>query len=84
MSENKVQELRLTAIKKIAEVRGISPTTVSNKFRRELKPDIKNTYDFDRKVWEWLASDSNELKRVLLEHATNSADTQRIRDFFHA
>jgi hypothetical protein len=84
MSRNAFQAMRHTAVKAVATVRRIEPTTVSSKFRRELRPDIDGTGDFDRTVLAWLVSNSDELQHVLMKYAIGSSDRQRIHDVFNA
>ena len=76
------KNIRLYAVEKIAAIRGIDAKTVSNKFRRELYPEVKNTDDFDRLLEVWLHTGSNALRNVLLKHTVDRQDEINIRYFF--
>ena len=74
--------LRLDACRVVAERRGIQPTTVSDKFRRQLIPHIRGTAAFDVAVGEWLQGDPARLRSALDSHAVTSDDRRQIRAFF--
>jgi predicted HNH restriction endonuclease len=82
MSEKDVKDLRIEALGRVAHRRSILPTTVSNKFRRELRPAINGTSGFDRALFEWLDSRATKLQLALEQNATRSDDFARIREFF--
>jgi hypothetical protein len=82
MSLRSVKSLRDDAVEKTATRRGIYPTTVSNKFRRELYPDVSNTDEFDRLLETWLRTGDRALRSVLLKHAVDRWDEIDIRRFF--
>lgn len=56
-----LREARIAAVTQVAQDRGIEPSTVSNKFRREI--GLKGTEDFDRVVFAWLIQNSAELEQ---------------------
>jgi hypothetical protein len=76
------RDLRRQADLKVAERRRIDPTTVSNKYRRGLKPLVYNTNSFDAFVDSWLRNNSSELRDILLQHCLNSQDQEMVRRFF--
>lgn len=75
-------ELRREACNVVGERRHILPTTVSDKFRRQLSPQIRGTQDFDRAITEWLRKQPNQLRSALDAHAVSDRDRNRIRAFF--
>ena len=77
-----IRQLRINATKKISTKRNIYESTVSNKYRRELKPEINGTDEFDFALSEWLKNGSNKLKNALFNHCVNSYDKQRIMNLF--
>lgn len=78
----RLRRLRIESVNAVARQRGTDRTTVSNKYRREMEPDFKNTGDFDNAVRAWLAAGSRELERVLRKHAVSDHDLARIEAFF--
>ena len=78
-----VTSLRIQAVKSVAKRRGIYSTTVSNKFRRELRPEIDGTAAFDQLLEDWLAQGSNELKNIILKHKSDPGDVEFINSVFH-
>lgn len=79
-----VSRLRRKAVKTVAGLWGIVETAVIDKYQRQLPPEVKNTYDFDRLVKSWLSGESMELRAVLLEHCDDPWDSDRIYAFFDA
>lgn len=82
MSKGKVSALRLEAMNRVAQRRKIQATTVSDKFRRRLRPAIDGTQQFDDVMYNWLNSRTLELQRALEKSAGDSDDRTRIHDFF--
>jgi hypothetical protein len=78
-SRMSIAEIRSRAVDNVARRRGIYSTTVSDKFRRQLDPPVKNTGDFDRLLERWLRDGSDELERVL----DNYAITEEDRDYIY-
>jgi hypothetical protein len=76
-----VQDLRIKVMEDVARRRGIHPGTVSDKFRRQLQPDMNDTADFDHLVESWLAHGSDRLRQIMLQHA-DSSDKKAIALFF--
>ena len=76
------RELRIQAVNQVAAHRSIDITTVSDKYRRQLKPRIKNTEGFDIVLDHWLREGSSELKNVLLNYSNSERDRERVRRFF--
>lgn len=77
-----IRQLRVEAVNEVAASREVTAPTVSNKYRREMHPHFDGTHDFDEAVQSWLRDGSDELKRVLREHAITHADLNRISAFF--
>lgn len=77
-----VKSLRIQALYSVAEQHGIQSTSVSNNFRRRLRPDIDGTPEFDRLLEDWLVSGSDELGSILRQHASDSGDLERIKSVF--
>ena len=77
-----VRDRRLAALKEVARRRGIAPETVRDKFGRQLQPEVPGVDEFDRLLEAWLSGRPDELRSVLLKHAGDFADEQRIREFF--
>lgn len=82
MSSAELQRLRTQAVNDVASNRGVTPPTVSNKYRREMRPDVDGTAEFDEAVRTWLIEGSNELERVLRKHAVTNRDLSEIDRFF--
>ncbi len=75
-----VSDLRIAAVKSVAEGRQIDPTTVSDKYRRQLKPGIRDTKAFDVHLEDWLRSGSPKLRDILVTQ--NPAERERIDSVF--
>lgn len=75
-------QLRFDACNVVAKQRGILPSTVSDKFRRQLIPQIRDTRDFDCALTEWLRKQPSRLHSALDAHAVSDHDRERIRAFF--
>ncbi len=71
---------RNEAVKHVATRRGILSTSVSNKFRRELGPDIWGTPAFDALLEAWFRSQA--LRKNLEKHAITENDLRALADFF--
>lgn len=81
-TDKSIKSLRIAADKRVANNLGLKHnTSVSDAYRRRLKPDIKCTKDFDRLLEEWLRERSNELEVVLRKHS-ETADKRAIDDAF--
>lgn len=74
MTFEKVRDLRIDALNIVAAELGIQYTTVSNKYRRGLVPDIEGTHEFDVALYEWVSSSSERLKSILLKHSLTEQD----------
>ncbi|HEX9971762.1 MAG TPA: hypothetical protein VGD14_06790, partial [bacterium] len=48
-----IKEIRLKAVKQIAEAKDIVIGSVSTKFIRELTPEISGTKEFDNFLYRW-------------------------------
>jgi len=81
-SARDVERLRTEALKLIGAELGIDSSTVSDKYRRQLKPEMYGTMAFDRALYEWLKGKSGLLKEVLLRHALTSADRRQVEEAF--
>jgi hypothetical protein len=81
---SKISDLRLRAVKRVANRREIDHTTVSDKYRRQLKPDVTGTAEFDRLLKDWLDTGSNRLQDVLLRHSVGVGDKRRVKKFFES
>lgn len=77
-----VEDLRREGTEEVANRLGIDKTTVSDKYRRQLYPDVRNTDHFDQLLQEWFDGHSHSLKQSLLSHCTSHEDERAIRDFF--
>lgn len=77
-----LRSVRIRAVRRIAEQRGVDYQTIADAYIRRLAPDIRRTPAFDRLVEEWLASDSPALQRILERHTLDRGDPARIRQFF--
>lgn len=77
-----LQSLRVEAVNEVASARGVVASTVSNKYRREMRPDLDGTPEFDGAVRAWLLDGSDELKRILRKHAVTNRDLSEIEQFF--
>ena len=74
-----VAELRRCAVSRVAGRRNIADSTISDKFRRQLKPDANCTSDFDRLLTLCLQGNPLELENILCSHAVTRDDETRIR-----
>lgn len=82
-SGGSIKALRSQADASVAARRGIDRTTVSNKYRRELKPEIDGTPDFDQKLEDWLVFGSDGLRSIMIKHTSDPADRELIDRFFY-
>ena len=82
MSDGVLRNLRMDAVDSVAHSRGIDSTTVSDKFRRQLKPDISGTREFDVALQGWLRSGDGRLKAALVKHSVSVDDQRAVRYFF--
>lgn len=73
---------RIQAVDYVATHRGIDERSVLDKCTRQLQPEIKEAADFDRLVESWLMAGSEELKKAILKHASDSDDVRSINNFF--
>jgi hypothetical protein len=76
-----ISEIRLNAAKAVARIRGVHWNTISDKFIRQLTPDVEGTDAFDRLVESWLREGSAQLQSVLARHA-DKYDLSLIGQFF--
>lgn len=77
-----IRLLRISANNIVADRRKVRPWTVSDKYVRQLKPEIKGTECFDRLLREWLINGSTELEQALCKHRSDNKDLQAISIFF--
>ncbi len=77
-----ISRLRQKAENIVGSRLGIYHSTVSDKFRRGLEPDIWGTGDFDRLLKEYFCEKSDRLKNILLKHGSDSEDKSIIEEFF--
>ena len=77
-----LKRIRRTCVDATAKRNGVDPTTVSNKFRRELHPHLTGTDAFDQAVWAWLSGQAGGLRRALLGSCVTPEDESAVRDFF--
>lgn len=78
-----VKDLRIQALYSVADRRGIQSTSVSNMFRRQLRPEVDGTAGFDRLLESWLVSGSDELANVLLKYTIDPGDEELINNTFY-
>lgn len=81
-SQHPVSSLRLKAVQQVASKREITNNSVSDKYIRQLKPDIQNTDDFDKCLSDWLIKGDNKIRRILLSRAVSKNDKDYINHFF--
>lgn len=77
-----VKESRINAIHDIAKERGVTHQTIGDAYLRRLKPDIGNTFQFDKVVCEWLNGESSTLRAILEKHSLDPGDDLVIKNFF--
>lgn len=84
MSPVQVRELRIAADKEVAKLQSppIDSTTVSNKYRRELRPEMQSTADFDRALYDHLHSGDTRLQEILSGKANSSEDRAAVSRAF--
>lgn len=82
MSIGHVPDSRREVVDRVARSFGVDATTISDKFRRQLHPDIIGTNEFDQAVSEWLSHGDPRLQRALLKHSVGARDETRVREFF--
>ena len=78
-----VSQIRLKAVRSVALRRGITTKSVSDKFIRQLKPEVSSTAQFDAFLKDWLFNGSMELRDITLNHAIDMQDRQLIASAFH-
>ena len=81
MSLPKINELRRKADDDVAQHRSIGPTSVSDTYRRRLRPEITGTWEFAQLLHAWLDSGDAKLQSIL-EKKADSYEKRKIRDFF--
>lgn len=84
MSTHAFRAQRIGAVERVADLRRIDRTTVSDKFRRQLQPHIANTADFDERLRSWLSSGDIKLRDALLAHSESDEDEAAIWNYFSA
>lgn len=83
-----IRDARIEASKEVARRRCIRERSVSDKYLRQLEPEVNGTWDFDVLVEAWLTKGGTKLKEVLLLHVEKRsvdearADEIRINGFF--
>ena len=77
-----VKDMRIDAVAVVADRRGIERPTVADKYIRQLRPDIKRTADFDKRLEDYLVHDSDELRNILLKNRIDSEDVELINNAF--
>ena len=82
MSRGRVEVLRLESVRHVALRRGIQESTVTDKYRRRLRPAIDGTQRFDEALYGWLDSRTSTLHLALEQNAGDSGDSVRINEFF--
>ncbi len=75
--------MRFNAIEAIATRRGITHQSVNDKFIRKLRPDINSLPEFDKLLEGWLAEGKEDLKLILLRHASGYADRELVQNAFY-
>ena len=50
---------------------------------RQLRPEVKLAVDFDKLLDQWLIHNSDELRRVILNHCVEPSDEEFIEQVFH-
>lgn len=78
-----ISQIRIDAVRSVAGRRDITTNSVSDKFIRQLSPDVNSTTEFDNLLRGWLVEGSTALKDVVLKHAIDSHDRQLIASAFH-
>jgi len=78
-----IPRLRISAVRSVAKRDGILYSTVSDKYRRQLKKSgIPNTPTFDMQLEAWLVRGSSQLRKAFLRHSVDSEDDRLISEFF--
>ena len=77
-----VREIRINAIKAVAEERGVAYQTIGDAYLRRLEPDVKGTAAFDNLVEKWLKNGSMDLRDILERHSLDVGDPPLIRQLF--
>jgi predicted HNH restriction endonuclease len=78
-----ISQIRLNAVHSVAFRRGITTNSVSDKFIRQLKPEVSSTEQFDALLKDWLFNGSMELRDITLSHAIDMQDRQDIVSAFN-
>ncbi len=78
-----IRELRIVATKSVADIRGITHQTVCDTYRRQLRPEIKGTEQFDLYLEKWLKNENLELRNILLKKTSDNSDKELINNTFH-
>jgi hypothetical protein len=73
---------RYQTIQAIADSRGVEYQSINDKPIRKLRPDVSSLSQFDRLLREWLTDGSEELKTLLLKHASSQYDRALIEEAF--
>ena len=77
-----VFRVRVEATDAVAVRRGVQYGTISDKYRRQLKPDVHDTHAFNTLLIAWLSGKGGRLKEALLRHSVTDADEIEINRFF--
>jgi predicted HNH restriction endonuclease len=80
--QTSISQLRIKAVRSVADRRGITTNSVADKFIRQLSPEITSTSQFDALLKNWLINKSMELRDTILKHAVDSHDRQLITSSF--
>jgi hypothetical protein len=78
-----IHRMRFNAIQSIAARRGITYQSVNDKFIRKLRPDISGLPEFDDLLEKWLVEGKEDLKTILLRHASSYGDRELIQNAFY-
>ena len=81
--DRSLKTLRSQADVSVAVRRDIDRTTVSDKYRRGLRPEINGTPDFDQHLEDWLTHGSDRLRSIIIRHASDPEDIGLIDSFFY-
>ena len=77
-----VSRLRKDATRATADRLGVQFGTISDKYLRQLKPDVDDTDAFDALLNAYLSGQGTRLKEALMLHTVTDADRIEIGRFF--
>jgi hypothetical protein len=81
-SPRQLRDARRSATNSVAVRRRIERETVSDKYGRQLQPDIPGVDAFDEALSSWLRQGDATLRRILDKHSVDDDDKRAIRAVF--